>query len=77
MLIVSVAVRDWRVFECSSSVQKPEKEIMKEISAIIRQITSSVSFLPLLDQPCQSQSANERQSGAVRVWRCFRCERCD
>lgn len=31
---------------------KSEKEITKEISAIIRQITSSVSFLPLLDQPC-------------------------
>lgn len=25
---------------------------MKEISAILRQITSSVSFLPLLDQAC-------------------------
>lgn len=31
---------------------KPEKEIQKEIAAILRQITSSVSFLPLLDCPC-------------------------
>lgn len=37
----------------SSTVQKSEKEITKEIAAIIRQITSSVSFLPLLDQPCE------------------------
>eukprot|EP00823_Brevimastigomonas_motovehiculus_P002117 TRINITY_DN134_c0_g2_i1.p1 TRINITY_DN134_c0_g2~~TRINITY_DN134_c0_g2_i1.p1 ORF type:complete len:222 (-),score=50.13 TRINITY_DN134_c0_g2_i1:1009-1674(-) len=31
---------------------KSEKEITKEIGAIIRQITSSVTFLPLLDEPC-------------------------
>eukprot|EP00162_Nutomonas_longa_P005968 comp16584_c0_seq1/m.26714 comp16584_c0_seq1/g.26714 ORF comp16584_c0_seq1/g.26714 comp16584_c0_seq1/m.26714 type:complete len:205 (+) comp16584_c0_seq1:80-694(+) len=31
---------------------KPEKEIMGEIQAIIRQITASVSFLPLLSDPC-------------------------
>ncbi len=33
--------------------EKPEKVIMGEIAAIIRQITSSVSFLPLLDVPCK------------------------
>jgi len=32
--------------------EKPEKEIMSEIQAIIRQITASVTFLPLLDEPC-------------------------
>mmetsp|Transcript_7043 Transcript_7043/g.8075 ORF Transcript_7043/g.8075 Transcript_7043/m.8075 type:complete len:204 (+) Transcript_7043:175-786(+) len=32
--------------------QKPEKEIMGEIQAIIRQITASVTFLPLLSDPC-------------------------
>jgi len=32
--------------------QKDNKEIMKEIQAIIRQITASVTFLPLLDEPC-------------------------
>lgn len=31
---------------------KPEKEIMSEIQAIIRQITASVTFLPLLEEPC-------------------------
>ena len=35
-----------------ATVSKSEKEITKEISAIIRQITSSVSFLPLLEQAC-------------------------
>eukprot|EP01114_Cavostelium_apophysatum_P022627 TRINITY_DN8250_c0_g1_i1.p1 TRINITY_DN8250_c0_g1~~TRINITY_DN8250_c0_g1_i1.p1 ORF type:complete len:201 (+),score=35.65 TRINITY_DN8250_c0_g1_i1:157-759(+) len=32
--------------------EKPAKEITAEIAAIIRQITSSVSFLPLLEEPC-------------------------
>ena len=32
--------------------EKPEKEIMQEIQAIIRQITASVTFLPLLDREC-------------------------
>lgn len=36
----------------STNIEKPEKEIMSEIQAIIRQITSSVTFLPLLDEPC-------------------------
>eukprot|EP01132_Coremiostelium_polycephalum_P002185 gene2185-2688_t len=31
---------------------KPEKEIMNEIQAIIRQITASVTFLPLLPNAC-------------------------
>ncbi|KAL1508510.1 hypothetical protein AB1Y20_004611 [Prymnesium parvum] len=33
-------------------VDKPEKEIMSEIQAIIRQITASVTFLPLLEEAC-------------------------
>ncbi|EGC38447.1 hypothetical protein DICPUDRAFT_28664 [Dictyostelium purpureum] len=32
--------------------KKPEKEIMSEIQAIIRQITASVTFLPLLPNAC-------------------------
>ena len=32
--------------------QKTEKEITTEISAIIRQITASVTFLPLLEEAC-------------------------
>ena len=31
---------------------KSEKEIHNEIQAIIRQITASVTFLPLLNEPC-------------------------
>lgn len=36
----------------SSAQPKPKKEIMSEIQAIIRQITASVSFLPLLEEQC-------------------------
>mmetsp|Transcript_88 Transcript_88/g.202 ORF Transcript_88/g.202 Transcript_88/m.202 type:complete len:205 (-) Transcript_88:306-920(-) len=32
--------------------EKSDKEIMAEIQAIIRQITASVTFLPLLNEPC-------------------------
>lgn len=32
--------------------EKSEKDIQQEIQAIIRQITASVTFLPLLDGPC-------------------------
>ena len=31
---------------------KSEKEITQEIQAIMRQITASVSFLPLIEEPC-------------------------
>jgi mitotic spindle assembly checkpoint protein MAD2 len=31
---------------------KSDKEITKEIQAIVRQITASVTFLPLLSEPC-------------------------
>jgi hypothetical protein len=33
-------------------VAKSEKEIMGEIQAIIRQITASVTFLPMLEDKC-------------------------
>lgn len=32
--------------------EKSEQDIMKEIQAIIRQITASVTFLPLIEEPC-------------------------
>lgn len=32
--------------------EKSEKDIKREIGAVLRQITSSVSFLPLLESPC-------------------------
>jgi mitotic spindle assembly checkpoint protein MAD2 len=31
---------------------KPVKEITQEIQAIMRQITASVTFLPIIDEPC-------------------------
>ncbi|KAI9993929.1 hypothetical protein PInf_016451 [Phytophthora infestans] len=36
----------------STPASKPKKEIMAEIQAIIRQITASVSFLPILEERC-------------------------
>ena len=38
---------------CCSTVQKSEQAIHKEISAVIRQITASVTFLPLLESACE------------------------
>lgn len=42
---------------CDSSVsrEKSDKEIMREIQAIMRQIASSITYLPCLDEPCKSQ----------------------
>lgn len=37
---------------CSAPVQKSEAAITQEIQAIIRQITASVTFLPLLNDTC-------------------------
>jgi mitotic spindle assembly checkpoint protein MAD2 len=36
----------------SGPVEKPVAQIMKEIQAVIRQITASVTFLPILSEPC-------------------------
>jgi len=41
-----------KTISTSTIREKPEKEIMNEIQAIIRQITASVTFLPLLNDPC-------------------------
>lgn len=35
---------------------KTEKEVQAEIREIMKQITSSVTFLPMLDEPCASPS---------------------
>lgn len=50
--VFDVSTDDKTAAGAPATSNKSEKEITKEISAIIRQITSSVSFLPLLDQPC-------------------------
>ncbi|XP_047317925.1 mitotic spindle checkpoint protein MAD2 isoform X1 [Impatiens glandulifera] len=36
----------------SVSREKSDKEIMREIQAIMRQIASSITYLPCLDEPC-------------------------
>ncbi|EAL92154.1 spindle checkpoint protein MAD2 [Aspergillus fumigatus Af293] len=38
--------------QSSTAVEKTEKEIQEEIQAIFRQITASVTFLPVLDGDC-------------------------
>ena len=49
--------------------EKPAKEISQEISAIIRQITASVTFLPLLGgvhvRPPRVHQCGERRAGGV------------
>ena len=36
----------------SQTRTKSQKEITQEIQAVVRQITASVTFLPLLNEPC-------------------------
>lgn len=47
---------------CSAKRSKSEKEITQEIQAIIRQITASVTFLPILEEPCACRGS--RPAGA-------------
>lgn len=42
-----------------ASKVKADKEIMTEIAAIIRQITASVTFLPILEEACESWQGGE------------------
>ncbi|ERN06795.1 hypothetical protein AMTRI_Chr06g174220 [Amborella trichopoda] len=43
---------DNEVVEKGVSRAKSDKEIMREIQAIMRQIASSITYLPCLDEPC-------------------------
>jgi hypothetical protein len=47
--------------------EKTEKEIQAEIQVIMRQITASVTFLPLLDEKCKSQPS---VVSCFRHWNC-------
>jgi mitotic spindle assembly checkpoint protein MAD2 len=38
--------------DAAATKTRSEKEITQEIQAIIRQITASVTFLPLIEEPC-------------------------
>ena len=39
------------------SREKSDKEIMREIQAIMRQIASSITYLPCLDEACKNHSS--------------------
>ena len=41
------------ISRCRTPCQKSEDDVKKEISAVIRQITASVTFLPLLESACK------------------------
>ncbi|KAH0669200.1 hypothetical protein KY290_024572 [Solanum tuberosum] len=43
---------DSEVVEKGVSREKSDKEIMREIQAIMRQIASSITYLPCLEEPC-------------------------
>jgi hypothetical protein len=43
---------DNEVVKKGESREKSDKEIMREIQAIMRQIASSITYLPCLDEPC-------------------------
>lgn len=53
---------------CSKPREKSEKDINNEISAVIRQITASVTFLPLLEGACKSLQYNEK---CIHVMYCY------
>ncbi|BAM82928.1 probable mitotic spindle assembly checkpoint protein MAD2 [Cyanidioschyzon merolae strain 10D] len=68
-----------------SSVPRDESVVMREIQAIIRQITASVTFLPLLDEPCSfdllvytdpalEADANEWEESDAKLITAPRCE---
>lgn len=50
---------------------KAEKEIMNEIQAIIRQITATVTFLPLLEDPCTFDLLVYTSAEVIIMHRCF------
>jgi mitotic spindle assembly checkpoint protein MAD2 len=48
----STAPDEATVSKSEALATKPQSKIVAEIQALIRQITASVTFLPLLDEPC-------------------------
>jgi mitotic spindle assembly checkpoint protein MAD2 len=49
--------------------EKTEKEVQAEIREIMKQITSTTTFLPILDEECESAVATLFQPNtAVRTW---------
>jgi hypothetical protein len=39
----------------------PKETIVKDIQAVVRQITASVTFLPLLEDPCERTNKQQQQ----------------
>ena len=54
----------------TSQAKKSQKEISNEIQAIIRQITASVTFLPLLQEPCTFDMLvyTDAQASVPQAW---------
>lgn len=50
---------------CRQAPEKSDKEITSEIQAIIRQITASVTFLPLLNDACKLLNLCMAQQNSV------------
>ncbi|KAK8529321.1 hypothetical protein V6N13_102253 [Hibiscus sabdariffa] len=48
---------DGEVVEKGVSREKSDKEIMREIQAIMRQIASSITYLPCIDEPCKTKTS--------------------
>ncbi|KAK7850057.1 mitotic spindle checkpoint protein mad2 [Quercus suber] len=48
---------DSEVVEKGVSREKSDKEIMREIQAIMRQIASSITYLPCLDEACKNHTS--------------------
>ena len=53
MLLVRFKYLLYILLSRCKTVDKPEGEVKKEIMGVLRQITASVSFLPLLDCQCK------------------------
>lgn len=56
---LSLLFESWFNIRNSPSKSKPAKtdaQVKQEISSIIRQITASCTFLPVLEEPCESHS---------------------
>lgn len=51
--VIPVLTRRGPSMLCRQAPEKSDKEITTEIQAIIRQITASVTFLPLLNDACK------------------------
>ncbi len=70
-----------RIFVCLMVILRPGrekslKEIQSEIQAIIRQITSSVSFLPMIDEPCTYLGNSDANTRARHVFDLSACGSC-